>query len=292
MGHAPIRADFRTTWFPDEPVKGQGTDLGFVRTDLSLMAPFWQDSCNEWAGTVHVRGEFFNTDAILPLTGQPFPGELWNIRLGTSYRYLFDNGWISGVSASVGSASDEPFHSIHEMTAGLNAFLRIPQGEHNAWLFTLAYSPNSELPFPIPGVAYVWQPSDHFRMNVGLPFQLMYRPIDDLTLDLSYMLVRTVHARATYRLMPRLRVYVAYDWENESYFLADRENNNDRFFYYDMRLTSGVQWALSKRASLDLAAGYTFDRFYFEGQNYSNRNLNRLDIGDGPFGSVQFLIRW
>ena len=57
------------------------------------------------------------------------------------------------------------------------------------------YSPTSELPFPIPGVAYVWQPADNFRMNIGVPFMVMYRPVDDLTLDFSYMLVRTVHAR-------------------------------------------------------------------------------------------------
>src|SRR5207244_7729232 len=126
----------------------------------------------------------------------------------------------------------QAFHSINEMTAGANAFLRIPQGEHNAWLFTLAYSPTSELPIPIPGVAYVRQPSEEFRMNIGLPFQVMWRPIDDVTLDFSYMLLRTVHARATYRLAPALRVYVSYDWGNEGWFLAERPNNNDRVYYY------------------------------------------------------------
>ncbi len=240
VGHALYRVDFRSTWFPEEPVPGQPTKLGYVEEDLSVSVPLWQDCANEWLGSLHVRGEFYQTHAILPGNDQPFPPELWNIRFGTSYRHLFDNGWVAGGSLSVGSASDVPFQSINVMTAGISTFLRIPQGEHNAWLFTLSYSPTSELGVPIPGVAFVYQPSDQLRINLGLPFQVLYRPCEDLTLDFSYMLLRTVHARATYRLCRPVRVYVGYDWENESYFLADRVDLNDRFFYYDQRLTAGV----------------------------------------------------
>jgi hypothetical protein len=42
--------------------------------------------------TTNVRGEIFNTGAVLPTTHRPFPDELWNIRVGGNYRYLFDNG--------------------------------------------------------------------------------------------------------------------------------------------------------------------------------------------------------
>jgi hypothetical protein len=121
---------------------------------------------------------------------------------------------------------------------------------------------------------------------------MWYRPIDDLTLDLSYMLLRTVHARATYRVMPDLFVHGGFDWTNESYFLADRPDTNDRFFSYEKRLTGGVLYRLSRQASLDFSAGYVFDRFYFEGQNYSDRFVNRVNVGNGPFLSGQFLMRW
>jgi hypothetical protein len=178
------------------------------------------------------------------------------------------------------------------MTAGVNGFLRVPQGEHNAWLFSLSYSSNSELPIPIPGVAFLWQPSEYFRMNVGLPFQIMYRPLDDLTFDFSYMLLTSVHARATYRVCPQVRVYAGYDWNNESYLPADRLNEEDRLFYYDQRLTAGLQYILSRCATLDFSGGYTFDRFYFEGRSFSDRNHNRIDVGDGPFLSADFRVRW
>jgi hypothetical protein len=292
VGQLVPRADYRAAWFPEERVVGQGTRLGFVQQDFSLVCPLGQDACNDLSGTIHLRNELFQGEAIFPETGRPFPEDLWNIRFGLNYRHLFDNDWSAGGSVTVGSASDKPFRTINEITAGVNAFLRIPQGEHNAWLFTLSYSNTSQLPFPIPGIAFLWQPSDQFRANLGLPFQIMYRPVEDLTLDLSYMLLTTIHARATYRLMPWLHIYGGYDWNNEAYLLSDRTDLNDRLFYYDQRVTAGVQWILCKNASLDLSAGYTFDRYYFIGQSFSDRNNNRIDVGDGPFVAFQLRARW
>jgi hypothetical protein len=293
LGHLPFRADYRAIWYPNQEVAGQGTRLGDVQQDLSLNCPIWQDSHNEWAATAHVRSEAFDTGGtVLPATGQPFPSDLWNVHFGTSYRHLFDNGWIGGASVNLGSASDKPFHSINEMTAGVNAFVRVPAWGNDAWLFSLSYAANSQLAIPLPGVAYIWQPSDCFRANLGLPFQIFYRPVDDLTLDFSYMLLTHVHSRATYRLAPRLRLYGGFDWSNEGYFLADRVNVRDRFFYYEMRLTSGVQWMLGPHASIDLASGYAFDRYYFEGRGLTGQTNNRVDVGSTPILSLQFLTRW
>src|SRR5207245_5587266 len=118
--------------------------------DFGLAFPIWQCGADEWALSANVRGEFYHTSAILPNTLQPFSDELWNIRFATSYRHQFDNGWIGGGSVSVGSASDKPFHSIDEMTAGVNACLRVRQAEHNGCLLSLASSPTRERPSPTP----------------------------------------------------------------------------------------------------------------------------------------------
>ncbi len=294
VGRAPLRADYAVAWFPSEPVSGQNTNLGYVRQDLALSFPCWQDGkVDEWSALINVRNELFDTHAILPDTHQPFPPDLWSIRLGTTYRHLFDNGWIAGGTVSVGSASDRPFNSFDEVIAGINAFLRVPSGEHNAWLFSLAYSSNAQLPFPIPMVAYVWQPSDRFRANLGLPFQLFWRPTDDLTFDLSYMLLTTVHARAAYRLCRPVRVYVAYASESEAYLLADRPDVNDRFFNVDQRLAGGVQYWFNPRTSLDLSGGYVFGRYFFEGHSIAqDTHFNRIDVGDGPYLALQFQVRW
>ncbi len=286
------RADYRLQWYPNVPVVGQPTSLGMVREDLSASAPIWSEGGDSLSLHAHVTSELFQTHAVLPNTGQAFPDQLWNVNFGASYRHVFDNGWIGGVSGSIGSASDQPFHSTRELTGSANAFLVVPSGERNAWLFSLSYSPTSQLPYPIPMVAYMWQPTDNFRANIGLPFQLWYRPIDDLTIDLSYMLLTTVHARATYRVTQPFRVYAGFDWSNESYFLADRLNEQDRFFYYEKRLTVGAQYFFGKQASLEAFGGYAFDRFYFEGKQLSDSHFNRVDVGNGLFVGAQFRVRW
>ena len=295
VGHLFFRADYRTTWFPDEPVRGQPTNLGYVEQDFSVLLPLWQCPTDEWAATVNVRSELYRTSAILPDTHQDFPDDLWNVRLGTSYRHLYDNGWIAGGSVSVGSASDQPFSTINEMVVTGTTFLRVPQGEHNAWLFSLNYSTNSEVlnGIPIPGVAYFYAPTDWFQATVGLPFaNVLVRPTDDLTLQLSYSLLTTVHARVTYRVLPPLRVYVGFDMDNESYYLADRLDEQDRFFYYSDRALAGLQWRLAPQATLDLSGGYAFDRYYFEGRSLSDSNQNRVDVGNAPFVALRVEVRF
>jgi hypothetical protein len=231
------------------------------------------------------------THAVLPTSGLIVPDQLWNVGLGANYRHQFDNGWIAGGGIQVGSASDKPFHSIDEMTVGFNSFLRIPQGDRNAWLFTLSYSPTAQIPFPIPGVAFFWAPSDRFQATLGVPFSMTWRPIDDVLLNLSYVPLTNVNARATYRLWGPVRVYAAYHWTNQGYFLAERADTRDRFLYYDMRVVGGVQ-AVYGAWSVDLSSGYAFDRYYTQANQASLNGQDRVDVGAGPFLSLGIRLRW
>jgi hypothetical protein len=242
-----------------------------------------------------VADQAYFTHAVLPDTQQRFPSELWNVQTGGNYRHLFDNGWIAGGGVSVGSASDKPFHGLDEMSVSANASLRVPQGEHNAWIFSLNMSSNSQvLPFvPIPGVAYFYNPGPSFQALLGFPFaSATWRPTEDVTLQASYALLTTFHGRAYYRITRPLSAYAGIDFENQNWYRVGRVNVNDRFFYYDDRLTGGLQWSLSRRAVFDLSAGYAFDRFYFEGTSSTSQNFNRIDVGDGAFVAGSFRLRF
>ncbi len=291
VGQVPPTASFQSLWLPAQPVRSQPTSLGSQQQNFSFLAPVYQDSTNELLFSSHVRWETIQTHAVLPTSRLPFPNDLWNIGLGGTYRHLFDNGWIAGGSLQVGSASDRPFHGIDEMNVGLSGFLRIPWGDRDAWLFSLAYSPTSQLPFPIPGIAYSWVPSDRFQANLGIPFSLTWRPLDDLLLNLSYMPLTNVNARATYRLWGPVRLYTGFLWSNQGYFLAGRADRNERFLYYDMRAVGGVQASFGAW-SLDLSSGYVFDRYYTQTTNASLNGGDRVDIGAGPFLSLGLRLRW
>ena len=90
-----------------------------------------------------------------------------------------------------------------------------------------------------------------------------------------------------------MRVYVGYEVADEGYPLADRPDPNDRLFYYDQRVVAGTQLRVGHNATLDLMGGYAFDRYYFEGQHFSDHSsTNTIDVGNGAFISVNFQTRW
>jgi hypothetical protein len=284
---------YRAVWLPAARVTNEdGRHLGFVEQSLSASCPLYADEANVVTGRVGVREQLFATNALLPGSQQPFPDQLWNVSLGVIGAHRFDNGWTAGLGLSGGSASNRPFESGKELNANVSAFLRIPVREADAWNFTLAYSPLGQIAFPVPGVSYLWHPSDCFSANIGLPFALHWRPADDLSLDLSYMLLTTVHARATYRLTDAVRVYGGFNWLNQGYHLSADGDTTNRFFYYEKNLTAGARWAITRHVSFDVASGYAFDRYYSEGRALGGGSGRRVDIESGPFVSGQVGVRW
>jgi hypothetical protein len=283
---------YSVLWFPTVPVQGQSTDFQMIGENLSFTHPLWKDSLNALSLTGGVRNDLIETGAILPNTGQTVPSDLWGVNFGLRYNRQLEDGWITGGGVSIGSASDHPFATIHEINVGMNAMLRIPQGEHNAWLFTLSYAPMGELNFPVPGVAFSWNPSPQFHANIGLPLMVMWRPTDDWQFQASYMLIRTVHVKAQYRLMENLRAFAAYDWSNEAYTLLDRPETDDRFFIYDQRVSLGLQTALWQHWTASASGGLVFDRYMFEGTSSRSNTSDRIDLGSGPFAAVNLGARF
>jgi hypothetical protein len=292
MGSLSPRASYGALWYPVQPVQGQNAYFGFVQQSLGLTMPIWRDGFDGVALTAHVRNGIYQTDAILPQSGLPFPSTLWNIGIGANGTHRFDNGWIGSLAVQVGSASDIPFANLQVINVGFSSALLIPWRESFSWNLSLSYSPTAELTFPIPGLSLTYQPSPYFRVNIGLPFALMWRPTEDLTIEASYMLLTTVRAKVSYRLLERVRMYAEYSSSNEGYYLADYPGTRNRILYHDSRVTGGMQIRLTKWATFDVSGGYGFDRFFGEGSQIGAHGGNNLSIAPGPFGAAALQIRW
>jgi len=297
LGQLQLRADFRETYYPDERVRQQGTELKIFEERGGLFFPIWQNATDELSFSGSVRYQELdtgNTPAILPGAQVQLPGDLWEIKFGPTYRHKFDNGWIAGLNVTVGSASNRPFHSIDEVTARATAFLRVPQGERNAWIFTLNYSNYSEYfaGLPVPGIDFLYSPNDNFTLVFGFPFtSLEWKPFEKLTLQINYVPVRTVKAKVTYEIFRPLRVWAGFDWDDDWYLRANRTDTGDRLFYYEKRITGGIRFDL-RHVGFEVSGGYAFDRFYFEANDYHDRNENRIDIHSGPFVIGKISLRF
>jgi hypothetical protein len=295
LGKLTPRFSYQISGSPDADVKGQATDFRMVQHQVVASHPLYQTGQDEWAVLGNLRVQDIKTSAVLPLSGTRLPDDLYDISVGTQYRHRFANSWIAGGLVTFGSASDKPFASWDEMTVQATAFVRIPHGEHGAWVGLLNYSSNREfLPdIPIPGIGYAYEPSPAFRMLVGVPFaSVEARPIQDLTLSANWLPIRSVNARAAYRIFGPVQVYGNFEWRNERYLREGRADEDHRLFYYEKRIGGGIQWTIAGPVTLDVSGGYAFDRMYFEAEKYQDRNTNRIDIQDGPYLSAQISIRF
>jgi hypothetical protein len=294
LGEATLRADYGFTTSFNEPVARQGSKMHMSRHDFRLSFPLRQSERHEWTLQTSSAALDIDSGARLPDTLERFPGELWDVRVGTTYRHLFDNDWLGGGNLTIGSPSDRPFASGDEMRVAATGFLRVPHGERNAWLFLLNYANDRDfLPnVPIPGFAYQYEPSDRLSALVGIPMTVArWEPIERLTLEASYFMPRTVHAQVGYRLLQPLQLYAGFDWTNQRFFRHDRWDDDDRLFYFEKRVALGARWNIRENIWLDLAGGWAFDRFWFEGEDYGDRGDNRLDLSDGPVVKLQLGLR-
>ena len=296
LGKMMGRNDYRVTFYSDERVKDQNTRLDLTQYNFTLVAPLFQNSTDEFSMSARLRYQDYDTEARLPDSGQRLPEELFDARAGLAYRHKFPNEWILGGSVDVGSASDKPFQSEDELIVRATALLRVPSGPRNAWLFSLTYASDVEIfrlrHIPVPGIAYLWAPSDSFKAVIGFPFMSVeYKPIERLTLEAAYFPVRTARVRATYVIFRPLRVFVGFDADHDSYYLADRGDKDDQLFYYEKRITGGMRFDL-RHVGIEVTGGYVFDRFYFEGERYSERNENRFNVDDGTFVAARLSFRW
>ncbi len=292
MGKQRVSLNYSVTGDPTaRDVQGQpGRDFQTLENKVRITVPISQDDGHEWLLTGRLMAWNIRTQAVLPTTSEAFPGHLWDLGFGTAYRKRFDNGWIGGIAVDLGSAGDKPFFSKDETTLSVNLFTRIPHDGQNALMLFLNYNNNREFwaHVPIPGIGYVFQKDRRYRVAVGVPFLLAeFRPWRGLGLECAYFPVRTVHGGINYELVKDLKIYGNFDWGNDEFFRADRTDKDKRLFYYEKRLTTGVSYRFHRRFLLDLGGGYVFDRMYFEGKDYSDRDFNRLDIQDGPFGRVR-----
>lgn len=297
LGKMMGRADYRLQYYSTERVENQPAQMNLDQHNFTLSTPLFQTTRDEWSLSGRLRYQDYDTRAIFPDSGERFPNELWDVRGGLGYRHKFDNDWILGGLVTVGSASDRPFHSEDEMIVRATGLLRVPARERDAWIFTLIYASDLQpiaglRHVPMPGVAYLWQPTDQFKAIVGFPFtSVEYKPTEKLTMDVTYFPMRTFHARAMYAIFRPLRILFGFDSDHDTYYLAGRGDVNDQLFYYEKRVTGGMRFDL-RHVGIELIGGYVWDRFYFEGEGWSDRRENRIDVRPATVIGSRISFRW
>ncbi|PQO47279.1 DUF6268 family outer membrane beta-barrel protein [Blastopirellula marina] len=278
-------------WAPEQNLRGQDGDFSMSGFNAALTLPILIEEGKIWAATITYDQLDISTDAILPDTGIAMPDHFYQVNFGITHIRALDNGWQAGGMFSVGTATDKPFDDINDMTVTALAFVNIPwNNDRDSWNFSLFYSPTGQLPFPLPGIAYHWHPSEQFEMNIGLPFAMKYRPTERRTLSLTYTPLTNINVLLEQQLGAKVTLYGGYSINNKIYFLSERTDDKDQFYFFDQRLTIGLRRDLIGGFSADLSAAYLFDRKVFQAQGFSSDRTDQIGIDSG--GLISLSISW
>lgn len=266
-----------------EAVPG-GTD-GPAVTDQSLQGTLLLTKDQDRRWSAGARAGRFETDrpVALPSGRGEVPHLLWSLEGGIGYHRKLGERRSWGGRVAVGSASDRPFDSIQEAELRAAAFYAAPSKESNAWLFFLNYSNNSTFlnGVPFPGFAYSWRrPKEGWQVTAGFPFiSASYQPDADWSLRAALFGAANFDAEAERRAWRALKLYAAFQRRPRQWLRADRRESRDRLVYDSMEARLGLRCPAGELADVDLSAGRSFDRRFFEARDASRRPSERTAFG-------------
>ena len=228
-------------WAPAADVIDQPAMLGmnaqFARVAAPLVTP--REGEPLWIGIGRFGRLELSSAAILPDSNQPVPDQLWLAETGVTHVRPLDSGGTLGGTFLFGSASDRPFAAGRDLTLMAIAFWNTPAtNNRDEWNFSVFYSPTSQLPYPLPGLAYDWRPSDAFEAKLGVPASFEWRPDAAWTISAAYFPLVNANVEARRRLGAEWSFVAFYRTDTQIYFLADRALDAERFYVFDQRATS------------------------------------------------------
>jgi len=281
-------------WAPAAAVAGQPAGLGmnsqFARVAAPLVAPV--EGQPLWIGIARFGRLEFVSDAILPDSGQPLPDQFWLVETGVTHVRPLVSGGTLGGTFLFGSASDRPFAAGRDLTLMAIAFWNTPaRRDPDEWNFSIFYSPTAQLPYPLPGIAYAWRPSDRFEAKLGVPAAFEWRPDDAWTVSAAYFPVVNVNVEARRRLGGDWTFVTFYRTDTQIYFLADRLIDAERFFVFDQRAAAGLERSLGRGFAIEALASWLFGRELFQATNFSSGRTDVVGVAPGPGLSLQLLWR-
>jgi len=273
----------KTTGMASEDSGYGDKELGLHRYDVMLAESRAANAEREWFYSAGIKGLYMDGDLILPDTGTKVDELLQDIEFGFGSRHTRANRDMYGWFASVGSASDQAFNSYDEISIMLNAFYKLNGSRTAAWMFMLNYSNRrSFLPnVPIPGAAYVYQPNRRTLIIAGMPFFMIRYPLGAATdLKVRYFVPDQIEIGTETRIYKNLYLLTGARKDEESYFLADRADTDDRLYYEESRVFGGLKWKPDEKTEVELVAGYGFDCFFYQGEDDDDDHQDRVDLDD------------
>jgi len=203
----------------------------------------------------------------------------YQLSLGVRKQLPHNRFWFANVS--YGTASDRPFKNSDDDTISANYIRKTS----DKWFFVLNYSNNRSFlnDIPIPGFFYVKEAGKEKTTILGFPFIFVLRNVGNWSYRYFGLLPWRHQARVSYSKFPKTQPYVGYEQDVFNFFRHDRQEVNDRVFFFQRKIGLGIDLKFFKAAKVDLFMGHSFDREIFEAKNFSDKKSFRSRLANTVF---------
>lgn len=240
------------------------------RGTLSL----YDNGVDSWGLIARGGAFYFGSPPLLQESSSLVPIEscFYDVEGGAAYRHVYARHQEVLLTATGGSASDQPFYSMAETVFQANAFYLLPLDERHSWTFVVNWSNNRQFLnyIPIPGAVYSLTSEDRkFHLSVGFPFdRISYELAPGLLAKAQFVGISQASAELSLAVSARWQFYAGYDWGQRSWLRVARVDPLNRLFYDEQRAMLGVRSDLTRAFSADASGGYAFIRQAFEAHSY------------------------
>lgn len=211
--------------------------------------------------------------------------DLRSQKAGVEYVWKFENDQWLLLSTNYVSESDQPFQQDRSKWLDLSATYAFAKNQKQQWILMIDYSKNrgylNNIPIPLVGVIYPIQ--NGFTMTVGLPFL----KLEKNTPEWRYLLTATptgVRGKVVKNLDSLFAVGGQAGYSTRSYLHLNRIQNNMRLFYEEKFLEGNLKVKASGIIRIGFAAGYAFDRDFYEAKQIYIVNRSRTRLASDFYG--------
>lgn len=214
-----------------------------------------------------------------------------NIQGSLNYKKTLEDKKFWSMNLSYGAASDRPFKDSRDGAIGATFIKK----QSDRWMWLVNYSNNR--PFlnniPIPGFVYFHTMTREKALILGFPFVYWMTPVSS-KISLRYFgILPWLHKlRLFWTGIDGYEPYIGFEQGPQTYFDSRREERWDRTFWFERKLSTGLEGRLMGIVRYDLSTGLAFDRTLFQARNYSEKKKSSQNFAASPFIGLSLKVNF
>lgn len=214
-----------------------------------------------------------------------------NVSANMTYRRNLPEQRFWSVNLNYGSASDRPFKDGRDGTVGATFLQKL----NPKWMWLVNYSNNRTFlnNIPLPGFVYFQTMSKERTLILGFPFAIWITPLSkNISFRYTGLLPWSHRLRLAYVKFDQIQPYIGFEQGAQTYFDTRREERRDRTFWFERRLTGGIEGKLTQNIRYDAQSGLAFDRILYEARNFGEEKNYLINFTTAPFVSLSLKMNF